>query len=78
MDEVDVKIVATRVHKILAMLVLSRNLFSNDVADNRENTNLIFGSCFHDIGIYEPAIPYLICSAKLSISWEKTLASPMA
>jgi len=51
MDEVDVKIVATRVHKILAMLVLSRNLFSNDVADNRENTNLIFGSCFHNIGI---------------------------
>ena len=51
MDEVDVKIVATRVQKILAMLVLSRNLFSNDVAETRENMNLVFDSCFRDICI---------------------------
>jgi len=46
MDEVDVKIVSTHVHKILAMLVLSRNLFSNDVVETIGNMNLVFGSCF--------------------------------
>ena len=57
MDEVDVKIVATRVHKILAMLVLSSNLLSNDVVETRGNIELVFGSCFRDIGIEEPTIP---------------------
>jgi len=51
MDEVDVKIVATRVHKISSMLVLSRNLFSNDVAEARVNMSLVYGSCFRNIGI---------------------------
>jgi len=74
MDEVDVKIVATRVQKILAMMVLSRNLFSNNVAETSENMNLVFGSCFRDIGIKEPTIPQFICPAKLSSSCEKTLA----
>ena len=74
MDEVDVKIVATRVQKILAMMVLSRNLFSNNVAETSENMNLVFGSCFRDIGIEEPTIPQFICPAKLSSSCEKTLA----
>ena len=46
MDEVDVKIVATRIHEILAMLILSRNLFSDDVVETRGNMNLVFGSCF--------------------------------
>ncbi|KAI4671441.1 uncharacterized protein J4E88_009106 [Alternaria novae-zelandiae] len=41
MDEVDVRIVATRVQKILAMMVLSRNLFSDNVAETRENMNLL-------------------------------------